>query len=128
MLLVGLCLESTITLGMYASGANVHLPGLSTRTTEAVGGDALRVGGTIGSPNNAGAYFAFMFAVAAGVFLGRIRGALHRLALASASLPSSRSRSPCPAAPGSPASCPSSSSRSDRAGAGCHPPASSGSS
>jgi O-antigen ligase len=83
MLLVGLCLESAITLGMYASGANVHLPGLSTRTTEAVGGDALRVGGTIGSPNNAGAYFAFMFAVAAGVFLGGIRGALHRLALAS---------------------------------------------
>ena len=82
LLLAGACLESTLALAMWASGGALSLPGLETHTTAAVEGGGQRVGGTIGSPNNAGGYFAFMFALAAGVFMSGQRGSLRRLALA----------------------------------------------
>jgi hypothetical protein len=82
MLLGGLCLESLVTIAMWASGGRFDLPGISTRSTAAVGGGGSRVGGTIGSPNNAGAYFAFMFALGGSVFLSRLDARLRTLGLA----------------------------------------------
>jgi putative inorganic carbon (HCO3(-)) transporter len=82
LLLAGACLESVLALAMWAAGGALSLPGLETHTTAAVEGGGQRVGGTIGSPNNAGGYFAFMFALAAGVFMSGQRGSLRRLALA----------------------------------------------
>ena len=82
LLLAGACLESALALAMWAAGGALTLPGLETHTTAAVEGGGNRVGGTIGSPNNAGGYFAFMFALAAGVFMSGQRGSLRRLALA----------------------------------------------
>jgi O-antigen ligase len=85
MLLVGVCLESLVALAMLASGGSLQLPGLATRTTAASTGGT-RIAGTIGSPNNAGAYFAFMFSLSAGVYLSGVRGSLRRLAVAGAVL------------------------------------------
>lgn len=81
MLLVGLCLESAVTIAMWAGGGSFHLPGLATRSSAALDG-AARVGGTIGSPNNAGAYFAFMFAIGGAVYVSRLEARLRMLALA----------------------------------------------
>ncbi|HWH94440.1 MAG TPA: O-antigen ligase family protein, partial [Baekduia sp.] len=81
MLLAGLCLESMVTIALWASGGSLDVPGIATRNTAAVGGGS-RVGGTIGSPNNAGAYFAFMFALGGSIYLSRVDARLRYLALA----------------------------------------------
>jgi O-antigen ligase len=82
MLLVGLVLECLVTLAMYASGGAFQVPGLLTESAPATGGTgASRAAGTIVSPNNAGAYFAFMLALAAAVFLSGVDARLRRLAL-----------------------------------------------
>ncbi len=82
MLLVGLCLESLVTIAMWATGGSFEVPGLATRGTAAVGGEGWRVAGTIGSPNNAGSYFAFMFALGGALYLSRVDARLRALALA----------------------------------------------
>jgi O-antigen ligase len=81
MLLVGVCLESVIAVAAWATGGGLSLPGIDTRSTAAAGGGS-RAGGTIGSPNNAGGYFAFMFALGGSVYLSRVDARLRMLALA----------------------------------------------
>jgi O-antigen ligase len=81
MLLAGLALESLITLVMFTTGRGFDVAGIATHTTTAAEGGPSRVGGTIGSPNNAGAYFAFMCALAGSVFLSQVDARLRRLAL-----------------------------------------------
>jgi putative inorganic carbon (HCO3(-)) transporter len=80
MLLAGACLEGILAMAMQFGGAGLQLPGLSTR--ESVYRGASRAGGTIGSPNMAGAYFAFMFALSGALILATgVSRRLKRLAL-----------------------------------------------
>jgi putative inorganic carbon (hco3(-)) transporter len=81
-LLIALCLESLVTLAAFAAGGSLNLPGLATDTASTVSGGESRVTGTMHSPNNAGAYFAFMFAVAAALYMSRVDARISRLALA----------------------------------------------
>jgi putative inorganic carbon (HCO3(-)) transporter len=85
-LLVGLCLESLVTMAMFATNGRFQIPGTATESIPAVTGDSVRVGGTIGSPNMAGSYFAFMSALSAAVFLSRVPAPLKGLALAGCGL------------------------------------------
>lgn len=84
MLLVGLALESLVALAIYATGGGFHIAGIvSHARAQQPGGGAYRVGGTVGSVNEAGSYFAFMTIVALAVFFSA-SGGLRRLALCSA--------------------------------------------
>jgi O-antigen ligase len=81
MLLVGLLLESLLTLVLFALGTNFEVMGIGTRSRPTLDGTGSRVGGTIGAPNNAGAYFGFMSSIGFALLMSPIRGALKRLAL-----------------------------------------------
>jgi putative inorganic carbon (hco3(-)) transporter len=81
MLLVGLLLESLLTLVLFVLGTNFEFWGIGTRSRPTLDGTNSRVGGTIGAPNNAGAYFGFMATIAFALLMSPIRGALRRLAL-----------------------------------------------
>jgi O-antigen ligase len=80
-LLVSLCLEGLVTLAGYVSGGSLALPGLSTGSAPAVGVPGSRATGTMYSPNNAGSYFAFMFAISAAIYVSRVDARLKHLAL-----------------------------------------------
>jgi len=64
LLMIGLALESICMLGLYAVGHSVQIAGVFARLD--VGS---RVGGTIGSPNEAASYLTLMLPVALGVIL-----------------------------------------------------------
>ncbi len=72
LLLIALVLEALIMIGIRAIGHDLGITGIRTRID--TGGDMVRVGGTVGSPNNAGAYLAVSLAIGIGVLfsgLGR---------------------------------------------------------
>jgi O-antigen ligase len=84
-LLAGACMESVLAMAMQFGGPGLQLPGLSAR--ESVYRGTSRAGGTIGSPNMAGAYFAFTFALSGALVLAAdVSRRLKRLALAASVL------------------------------------------
>jgi putative inorganic carbon (HCO3(-)) transporter len=62
-LMIGLILESLTMIGIRLHGKSLELPIVLIRIY-----DNMRVGGTVGSPNEAGAYLAMMLAITLGVF------------------------------------------------------------
>lgn len=77
LLMIGLIGESLVMLAVTAIGETVNVGLISARVDEFSG----RVGGTIGSYNNAAAYFSVMLAIAAGLFFRGERGWLRTLAI-----------------------------------------------
>jgi putative inorganic carbon (hco3(-)) transporter len=70
LLICGLLIESLIMIGLSRSGEGFELAGMTFRVDASA--DALqpaRVGGTVGSPNNAAAYLSMLLAPAVGVLL-----------------------------------------------------------
>lgn len=65
-IMVALALESLIIIGVAATGATFEVAGISTRVTTVSiqAGGFSRAAGTLGSPNAAGAYLAFLLAPA----------------------------------------------------------------
>jgi putative inorganic carbon (HCO3(-)) transporter len=87
MLLVGLALESLLAMALYTSGGEFRIGGIVSHSRFGdEGGGTTRVGGTIGSPNEAGSYFAVMTALAVAVFTRPVDRGLRRLALVSSML------------------------------------------
>jgi O-antigen ligase len=82
MLLLGLVIESVIMLALPLVGESLTVGFVNARLDEETG----RVGGTIGSPNAAGAYLSVMMAVAMGVLVSSQRGLLRVGALAGLTL------------------------------------------
>jgi O-antigen ligase len=82
LLLVSLALESALMVAAYA-GLALTLPGLSSQQQSGI---FTRVGGTLGSPNNAAAYLMVALALVMGVLLTGARGRLRLLALVSGGL------------------------------------------
>jgi putative inorganic carbon (HCO3(-)) transporter len=85
LLLSGLALESLVALAIYASGGGFDVAGLASHHGHAAqqAGGTRRVGGTVGSANEAGSYFAFLTVVALALFLTSEERRLKRLALGS---------------------------------------------
>jgi putative inorganic carbon (hco3(-)) transporter len=79
-LLIGALLQVGLFAVLVASGHSIILPGFDARL-DTSGPAGFRVGGSIGSPNNAGAFFAFMTVMAVAVFLQHADRNLRRLAL-----------------------------------------------
>ncbi|MFB3814502.1 MAG: O-antigen ligase family protein [Terriglobales bacterium] len=79
--MIGIVVESLIVLALAAAGDALNLPVLRTRVDE-----GLRIGGTVGSPNNAGTYFAVFFALALSLSLSAVDKRTKRLALATTAL------------------------------------------
>jgi putative inorganic carbon (HCO3(-)) transporter len=75
-LLVGLILESLVMIGIRLRGESLVLPIMLIRVA-----DNLRVGGTVGSPNEAGAYLAMALSVTLGVFFADTKRWLKLLAI-----------------------------------------------
>lgn len=65
LLVIGLVLESICMLGLFALGQSVQMAGIFARLD-----DGRRVGGTIGSPNEAASYLTLLLPLALGVILG----------------------------------------------------------
>jgi putative inorganic carbon (HCO3(-)) transporter len=87
MLLVGLAVESLLAMALYATGGEFRIGGLVSHSRFGdEGGGNPRVGGTIGSPNEAGSYFAVMTALAVAVFTRPVDRGLRHLALVSCML------------------------------------------
>jgi putative inorganic carbon (HCO3(-)) transporter len=83
LLLVGLLLEGLLMLAVAYSGVNFAFLGTATHTREGIGAaDVTRIGGTIGAPNAAGGYLAFVLALAAGSLAASVGGSrLRRIAV-----------------------------------------------
>lgn len=83
LLLVGLVMEAVLMLVINVTGANIAFLGTSTHALPGGAGTAesTRVGGTIGAPNAAGGYLAFLLGLAAGVLAAPIGSKLRRIAL-----------------------------------------------
>lgn len=84
LLLVGLLLEALVSLAGYATGGAIHIPG--ARTLPHTPGDPVgaRLAGTVGAPNTAGAYFAFLTVLALSLCLTPVDRGLRRLAVVAA--------------------------------------------
>ena len=72
-LMVGLVLEGGLIVALRFTGFNFSIPGLST-TVDAgyITAQAARLGGTLGAPNNAAAYFAVTLPIAMSLLLTHI--------------------------------------------------------
>lgn len=84
LLLVGLLLEALVSLAGHVSGGAIHVPG--ARTLPHTPGDPVgaRLAGTVGAPNTAGAYFAFLSVLALSLCLTPVDRGLRRLAVVAA--------------------------------------------
>jgi putative inorganic carbon (hco3(-)) transporter len=65
MLVLGLLLEGLVMIAVAGKGAPISLPGIETRLDVESVGDFGRVGGSIGSPNDAAAYLSMCVALTA---------------------------------------------------------------
>jgi putative inorganic carbon (HCO3(-)) transporter len=79
LLLIALVVEGLIMIGIRAIGHDLGITGFRTRID--TDGDIVRVGGTVGSPNNAGAYLAVSMAIGIGVLFSGLGGAYKFLAV-----------------------------------------------
>lgn len=77
-LLVGLIVESIIIILMRFTGLNLSIAGIGNRIDTV---DLTRIGGTVGSPNTAGAYLAFLLPVAASMLFTPLKGRYKLLAI-----------------------------------------------
>ena len=73
-MMVALALESIIMIGVAATGVTFEVAGISTRvtTTSVYAGGFTRAAGTLGSPNAAGSYLAFLVAPALALTICRL--------------------------------------------------------
>ena len=79
-LMAGLLVESLVVIAVSATGWSPHFLGLRNRVDPT--GFNGRVGGTVGSPNDAAAYLCLMLSAAIGILWSPLRGWVRRLALA----------------------------------------------
>jgi O-antigen ligase len=69
-LLIGLLLEGGLIVALRLTGANLGISGVSTAVDASfVAGNSARLGGTLGAPNNAAAYFAVLLPIATSFLL-----------------------------------------------------------
>ena len=79
-LLIAMLVEAILALMSYGSGGALALPGTAMQAEGPPGSGASRLSGTIGGPNGAGGYFAFMATFAVAIFLFSQDRGLRRLA------------------------------------------------
>ena len=78
-LMGGLLVESLVVIAVSATGTSPHFLGLRNRVDPTLFNG--RVGGTVGSPNDAAAYLCLMLSLAIGVLVSPLGGWARRLAL-----------------------------------------------
>lgn len=71
LLVIGLVFESLIMIGVYLSGRDINLPGISTQVDPSFNklGQISRIGGTLRSPNGAASYLSLLLAPAISLVL-----------------------------------------------------------
>ncbi|MGE0822330.1 MAG: O-antigen ligase family protein [Candidatus Binatia bacterium] len=84
-LLLGVALEGALIGGLKFTGFELSIVGMSTEVDESYRQSA-RLGGTLGSPNNASAYFAILLPIAMSVLLAKVERWQHWLAVFAFSL------------------------------------------
>jgi putative inorganic carbon (hco3(-)) transporter len=80
LLLAGMLLESVVALASWASGGAFAIPGSALQEPPPPGAGGSRLSGTIGGPNGAGGYFAFMIVLGIAILLLSHDRSLRRLA------------------------------------------------
>lgn len=84
LLLVGLLLNAVVSLVGYIVPGGLHVPGTASSPPGVVDPIGSRLGGTFAAPNTAGAYFAFMLALAISLCLSPVGARIRRLAIVAA--------------------------------------------